>query len=143
MQERELRRTINQYRSPYEDGFRTRLLDARAEVEDRFRVEVEQVIRGDTAMSPRLEGLVWAAHEAMTNAARHAGNTTIDLFAEVRHDGIQVNVRDRGRGFDTSSLGSGIRHSIVEPLEKIGGRVTVKSVVGFGTDLTMFLPEEE
>ena len=141
VQERELRRTINQYRSPYRDGLRARLLDARADVEDRYRVEVEQVIRGDIEMAPRLEGLVSAVHEALTNAARHAGETAIDLFAEVQELGIQVNVRDRGKGFDIDSpLGSGITHSIVEPIEQRGGRVTVKSAVGFGTDVSIFLP---
>lgn len=142
VQERELRRTINEYRSPYADGFRARLLDARASVEDRHRVEIEQVIRGDTEMTSRIEGLIWAAHEALSNAARYSGQSNIDLFAEVLDDGIQVNVRDRGRGFKTDPLGSGIRHSIVEPLERIGGRVTIKSVVGFGTDISMFLPVE-
>lgn len=141
VQERELRRTINQYRSPYTDGFRARLLDARADVEDRYRAEVEQVIRGDMEMVPRLEGLVSAVHEALTNAARHAGETAIDLFAEVQEPGIQVHVRDRGKGFDMDSpLGSGITNSIVEPIEQLGGRVTVKSAVGFGTDVSIFLP---
>jgi len=143
VQERELRRTINQYRSQFPDGFRARLLDARADVEDRYRVEVEQVIKGDTEMTPRLEGLIAAVHEAMTNAARHSGDASIDLFAEVGDDGIQMNVRDRGRGFEMSvPLGSGIQHSIVEPVRRLGGRVTVKSVVGTGTDVSMFLPAE-
>ncbi|HEX6221946.1 MAG TPA: ATP-binding protein [Acidimicrobiia bacterium] len=144
VQERELRRTINQYRSPYRDGLRARLLDARADVEDRYRVEVEQVIKGDTEMTPRLESLVSAVHEAMTNAARHAGNSTIDLFVEIRDDGIRVNVRDRGRGFDGASrLGSGIEHSIIEPLQRLGGRAAVKSASGAGTDVAMFLPANE
>ncbi|HEX6286558.1 MAG TPA: ATP-binding protein, partial [Acidimicrobiia bacterium] len=143
IQERELRRTINQYRSPHADGLRARLLDARADVEDRHRVEVEQVIKGDTEMTPRLEGLVAAVHEAMTNAARHAGDSTIDLFVEIRDEGIQVNVRDRGPGFDAvSRLGSGIQHSIVEPLQRVGGHVNVKSTVGAGTDISIYLPAE-
>ena len=143
IQERELRRTINQYRSPYADGLRARLLDARADVEDRYRVEVEQVIKGDIEMTPRLEALVAAVHEAITNAARHAGGSTIDLFVEIREEGIQVNVRDRGRGFDADSrLGSGIQHSIVEPLQRVGGHVNVKSAVGAGTDISIYLPAE-
>lgn len=141
VQERELRRTINQYRSPFADGLRARLLDARADVEDRYRVEVEQVIKGDMEMTPRLESLVSAVHAALTNAARHSGISSIDLFVEVRDDGIQVHVRDRGRGFEASeSLGSGIQHSIVEPVRRIEGTVSVKSAVGSGTDISIFLP---
>lgn len=141
VQERELRRTINQYRSPLADGLRARLLDARADVEDRYRVEVEQVIKGDMEMTPRLESLVSAVHAALTNAARHSGISSIDLFVEVREDGIQAHVRDRGRGFEASeSLGSGIQHSIVEPVRRIEGTVSVKSAVGSGTDISIFLP---
>ncbi|HXV69815.1 MAG TPA: ATP-binding protein [Acidimicrobiia bacterium] len=141
VQERELRRTINQYRSPFADGLRARLLDARADVEDRYRVEVEQVIKGDMEMTPRLESLVSAVQAALTNAARHSGISSIDLFVEVRDDGIQVHVRDRGRGFEASeSLGSGIQHSIVEPVRRIEGTVSVKSAVGSGTDISIFLP---
>jgi len=140
VQERELRRTINQYRSPFADGLRARLLDARADVEDRYRVEVEQVVKGDTEMTPRLESLVSAVHAALTNAARHSGSN-IDLFVEVQDEGIQVNVRDRGRGFEaTESLGAGIQHSIVEPVRRIDGTVSVKSAVGSGTDISIFLP---
>jgi len=141
VQERELRRTINQYRSPLTDGLRARLLDARAEVEDRYRVEVEQVIKGDVEMTPRLESLVAATRQALTNAARHAGSSTIDLFVEVRDGGVQVNVRDRGRGFDsTTGLGSGIRHSIIQPLQSLGGEAVVRSAPGAGTEVAMFLP---
>ena len=141
VQERELRRTINEYRSPYRDGLRTRLLDARAAVEDGYRVEIEQVIRGDIEMTQPLEVLVAATHEAMANAARHSGESSIDLYAEVRPDGVQVNVRDRGRGFNPERIGtSGIAHSIVSPLEAAGGVVKVKSKEGKGTDIEMFVP---
>ncbi len=106
-QERDLRRTINEYRSPYEDSFRARLLEARAAVEDSCRVHIEQVIRDDAEMNPSLGALVDAAKEAMTNAARHSQSPTIDLFAEVRSGGVQVNVRDRGIGFDPEQVGEG------------------------------------
>jgi len=143
VQERELRRTINEYRSPYENSFRSRLLDSRAEVEDRYRVEIEQVIRGDMEMTASLEALIEATHEAMTNAARHSGMSSIDLFADIGADGIQVNVRDRGRGFDCDSqLGNGITHSILAPIEQWHGRVSIKSTIGFGTDVSLFLPSQ-
>jgi signal transduction histidine kinase len=141
VQERELRRTINEYQSPHHDGFRARLLDARAEVEDSYRVEIEQVIRGDVEMSIRLSSLVAAAHEAMTNAARHSGTSQIDLYAEVLHDGVQVNVRDRGSGFDSRTrMTGGIAHSIIARIEGAGGTASVKSAPGFGTEVSLFMP---
>ena len=141
VQERELRRTINEYRSPYRDSFRTRLLDARAAVEDGYRVEIDQVIREDVEMTPRLSFLVDAAHEAMVNAARHSGTSAMDLYAEVRIDGVQINVRDRGRGFDAGGVTSGgIAHSIVARVENAGGTATIKAAPGFGTEVSLFMP---
>jgi signal transduction histidine kinase len=143
VQERELRRTISEYRSPHQDSFRTRLLDARAAVEDGYRVEIEQVIRDDIEMTPPLSSLVAAAHEAMANAARHSGTSAIDLYAEVRDDGVQVNVRDRGKGFDAGVVATeGIAHSIVARVEDVGGTATIKSALGFGTEVSLFVPVE-
>jgi signal transduction histidine kinase len=141
VQERELRRTINEYRSPYRDSFRARLLDARAAVEDEYRVEIEQVIRDDIEMTPRLSVIVAAAHEAMANSARHSGTTEMDLYAEVRNDGVQVNVRDRGRGFDATAMSTGgIAHSIVRRIEDAGGTANIKSAPGLGTEVSLFMP---
>lgn len=141
VQERELRRTINEYQSPHQDGFRTRLLDARADVEDSYRVEIEQVIRGDVEMTKSLFSLVAAAHEAMSNAARHSGTSEIDLYAEVLQDGVQVNVRDRGSGFDSQDrMTGGIAHSIIARVEGAGGTASVKSAPGFGTEVSLFMP---
>lgn len=140
VQERDLRRTINEYQSPYEDGFRARLLDARATIEDRYRVEIEQVIKDDAEMDERLAAVVGAATEAMNNAARHSGSKTIDLFAEIRDARLYVNVRDRGTGFDTSQPLSGISHSIIERVEGAGGTAEVKSRPGQGTEILMTLP---
>ena len=141
VQERDLRRTINEYQSPHRDSFRARLLDARASVEDRYRVEIEQVIREDTEMTPELRALIEAAAEAMANAARHSGSSTIDLYAEVRPDGVQINVRDRGRGFDSRTIGSGgMAHSIIGRVTEAGGIADIKTGPNRGTDVSLFLP---
>lgn len=140
VQERDLRRTINEYQSPYEDSFRARLLDARADVEDRFRVEIEQVVKDDAEMDDRLRAVVSAAVEAMTNAARHSGVRNIDLFAEIRDGSLQVNVRDRGSGFDLARAGSGINGSIRERVESVGGTAEIKTASDRGTEVQIVLP---
>ena len=140
VQERDLRRTINEYESPHQDSFRAGLLDARAEVEDRFRVEIEQVVNDDIEMDDRLRAVVSAAAEAMTNAARHSGAKTIDLFAEIAGGRVQVNVRDRGAGFDIVSAGSGINGSIRERVEAVGGTAEIKTAPGRGTEVQIVLP---
>ena len=141
VQERDLRRTINEYRSPHQDSFRAQLLDARASIEDRYRVEIEQVIRDDTEMTPRLGAIIDAAAEAMANAARHSGSATIDLYAEVRPEGVQVNIRDRGRGFDPATTHTGgMAHSIIGRVTEVGGTADIKTVPNKGTDVSLFIP---
>ena len=141
VQERDLRRTISEYQSPYQDSFRARLLDARAMVEDRYRISIEQVIRDDAEMDPRLQTLVEAATEALTNAARHSGSPTIDLYAAVLNDGVQINIRDRGDGFDPGEVSnSGISHSIVDPVVAVGGTVEIKTRPNQGTEIALYLP---
>ncbi len=144
VQERDLRRTINEYQSPHADSFRARLLDVRASVEDRYRVAIEQVIRDDAEMTPALSAMVEAAGEAMMNAARHSGASSIDLYAEVTSTGAQVNIRDRGAGFDASSIGTGgMADSIVRRMEDVGGSASIKSTPGSGTDVSLYLPNHE
>jgi signal transduction histidine kinase len=140
VQERDLRRTINEYQSPFEDSFRARLLDARAEIEDRYRVEIEQVVKDDAEMDEPLRAVVSAAAEAMNNAARHSGVSSIDLFAEIRDGQVRVHVRDRGSGFDPDVAGTGIRESIRERIADVGGSAEIKTAPGRGTEVQILLP---
>ncbi|MGA7226836.1 MAG: ATP-binding protein [Acidimicrobiia bacterium] len=141
VQERDLRRTINEYQSPFEDSFRARLLDVRATVEDRFRVEIEQVIKDDAEMDDRLIAVVAATEEALNNAALHSGVRQIDLFCEVRHGVVQLNVRDRGRGFDPEMVShGGLADSVVRRVEAVGGTAHVKSAPGHGTEVSIRVP---
>ncbi len=142
-QDRELRRTLDQVRFPPDGSLEAHLLDVRADIEDRYRVEIECVIRQDTQLTPKLATMVDAAREAMSNAARHSGSETIDLYADLTKKGFQINVRDRGCGFDPSKLGrGGVTDSIVSRVEEIGGTVTIRSRPGVGTDVEMVLPTD-
>lgn len=141
VQERDLRRTISEYQSPYEDSFRARLLDVRANVEDQYRVEIEHVIRDDAEMNDALRVVVAAATEALNNAARHSGVRNIDLFSEVSQGMAQVNIRDRGIGFDPASTGrGGLAYSIVHSVEAAGGSAEVRSSPGEGTEVVIKVP---
>jgi len=141
VQERDLRQTINEYQSQHEDSFRARLLDVRATVEDRFRVEIEQVIRDDAEMNDALRAVVAATSEALNNAARHSGMQQIDLFSEIRDGVAQVNVRDRGTGFDPETVArGGLADSIVNRVEAAGGTAEVRSARGKGTEIEIRVP---
>ena len=53
-----------------------------AEVEDAHGVHVEVVCVGDAPVTEEDRPLVLAAREAMTNAAKHSGAGTVDVYAE-------------------------------------------------------------
>ena len=140
-QERELRRLIEDFRSPYEHGFKAALLQARDDVEDLFRVEIEAVVRDDRELTPRLDAAVDAAREAMTNAAKHAGVRRFDVYSEIVDGNVAVFVRDRGSGFDPeASGGHGLAHSIIERVELSSGRVAITSAPGRGTEVEIVMP---
>lgn len=141
-QERDLRRWL--YDEPHEPGhrFKAALEQVSADVEDAFGVPIEVVVVGDADVVPGgpVEAVVAATREAMTNAAKHSAAARVDLYAEVEDGAVEVFVRDRGVGFDPSSVGAdrmGVRGSIVERVERYGGTATVSSTPGSGTEVRL------
>ena len=144
-QERELRDWLfgsSEGRAP---GFDEGLRRAAAGVEERFEVSVDVVVVGDAAPSDAVAGLLAAAGEAITNAARHAGVSEIDVYGESAGDSLAVYVRDRGTGFDLASVPfdrRGVRSSIVERVQGLGGEATLRSSAGSGTEWRLQVPIE-
>ena len=142
-QERELRSWL-QDRPPAEGGesIAAALEAAAAEVEERHRIPIEVVTVGDGPLDARLESLVGAAREAMTNAAKFAGSERIDLYAEVEDGRAEVFVRDRGVGFDPAAIPldrRGVRDSIIGRMERHGGRANVHSKPAGGTEVELVM----
>lgn len=138
-QERELKRTIEQFLSPYEDSFRVALLTARDDVEDLHGVAIDALVKDDLPLEPNLAVVIDAAREAMVNAARHSGSKTIDVYAEASDGAVLITVRDRGSGFDPEealgSGGHGLEQSLVARVENVGGTVEIDSTPGTGTEV--------
>jgi signal transduction histidine kinase len=140
-QERELRRWL--FERPGGgggDSVRIALESAAAEVEELHGVPIEVVIVGDCPLEARLEALVPAAREAMTNAAKFAGSDHVDLYAEIGEERVEVFVRDRGAGFDLDSIPAdrrGVRDSIVGRVERHGGHAAIRSAPGEGTEVEL------
>jgi signal transduction histidine kinase len=83
-----------------------------------------------------------ASREAMVNAAKHSGAGSVDVFAEATPEGVEVFVRDRGRGFDPVQVPLdrlGVRGSIVDRMHRHGGEADVRSVPGEGTEVRLRL----
>jgi len=147
MQERELRSWLFEGRAPNEADEDTTLAAGvrriQQDVEARYGVPVEAVIVGDCALDENLSALLAAAREATVNAAKWSGASVISLFAEVEPEEVSLVVRDRGRGFDPSSVPEdrkGLAESVHGRMSRRGGTVTVTSAEGEGTKISLKMP---
>jgi signal transduction histidine kinase len=140
-QERELRSLL--YELPSAGGqLGESLWAAAADVEDSYAVRVEVVIVGDAALDDALVAVGAAAREALVNAAKHSGATTVSLYAEVEEHEVSVFVRDKGRGFDPPSVAGdrhGVRGSIVARMQRHGGTAEIRSG-DTGTEVRLEMP---
>jgi len=138
-QERELRTWLYEEELP-ETTLRAALTAAAAEVEDERGVPVDVVVVGDCDTSDQVQALVRAVREAIVNAAKHSGADKIDVYAEVDDDRVEVFVRDRGQGFDVDDVGEdrmGVKGSILDRMERHGGKASVRSRPGEGTEVRL------
>ncbi|ROT34249.1 ATP-binding protein [Micromonospora sp. HM5-17] len=142
-QERSLRNWLYKPTASPTERFAAALEQAAAEVEDTYAITVETVVVGDRETDERVGALVAAAREALVNAARHAKVQTVSLYAEVEPEQLSVFVRDRGAGFDPSTVEEhrhGVRGSIIGRMRRHGGRAEIRSAPGDGTEVRLFLP---
>ena len=143
-QERELR-TLLYGTQRDADRLATALASVAAEIEDQYGVRVEQVVVGDAPGDASVAALVQATREALINAAKHAKVASVSLYAEVEPTEIGVYVRDRGVGFDEATVPEdrqGLRGSIRDRLTRHGGRATVRSSPGNGTEVQLRMPRD-
>jgi signal transduction histidine kinase len=117
------------------------------EVEETRGTPIEVVVVGDCPLDERLEALVAATREALTNAAKFAaGGGPIRLYAEIEDDRVKAYVDDRGEGFDLERVPDdrrGLRESIIGRIERNGGHAEVRSEAGHGTEVELTLTRGE
>lgn len=140
-QERELRAWLyGQGDESNRGAFAGHMRSMCAVVEDTHHVPIDLVAVGDVNGTAATELLVQAAREAIVNAARHSGADHVSVYAEALPDRVTVFVRDRGQGFDYEGVPpdrQGIRESIINRLERTGGRAYVRTKLGEGTEVEM------
>jgi signal transduction histidine kinase len=84
------------------------------------------------------EQLLVALREALSNAARHAGASSVDVTVACGSD-LVLRVRDNGQGLGKSARRSGLAN-LAERAGLLGGRLRVGSAEGGGTDLEWQVP---
>jgi signal transduction histidine kinase len=142
-QERTLRNWLYKPTGSPADRFAAALEQAAAEVEDTFGIEVETVVVGDCETDEQVTALVAAAREALVNAARHAKVGSVSLYAEAEAEQLSVFVRDRGSGFELSTVDAdrhGVRGSIIGRMRRHGGQAEIRTAPGEGTEVRLTVP---
>jgi signal transduction histidine kinase len=85
----------------------------------------------------------YAVSEALTNAAKHADASTVQVQVDtVERDGadlLRVEVRDDGCGGAAVARGTGLL-GLKDRVEALGGRILLRSPPGSGTTLRLELP---
>ena len=146
-QERELRAWLYGARSRSDQAMLGAAVESAAtRIEQRHHVVVDVVVVGDRPLDQRLEALVSAATEAMTNAARHSGATTISVYVETTEEAVTAYVRDSGSGFVIDAVPrdrGGIAHSMNDRMARHGGTVAIASAPERGTDVELHLTVKE
>jgi signal transduction histidine kinase len=145
-QERELREFLYGTRGALGGGgdLGTRLRAAAARYEDRYGGTARVVLAPDTpALADRtVEALAGAVGEALANAGKHGGATTVTVFAEPVDGELFCSVKDDGDGFDPGATeeGTGLRRSVRGRIGEVGGRVEVDGRPGRGTEVRCWVP---
>jgi signal transduction histidine kinase len=95
------------------------------------------------ALTPELEALCFRiVQEALTNAAKHAGATHVEVKIDQIDGGLRVVVRDDGRGFEPGQVPAGTLglRQMRERLATSRGQLALLSHPGAGTELRAWIP---
>jgi PAS domain S-box-containing protein len=111
---------------------------ARSGIQCKVRLLTHEVFAPDISTT-----LFRILQETLTNVARHAQATRVEVVKQKRRDRVVLMIRDNGRGFDernpsvSKSLGLlGMR----ERAAILGGQVNISSAPGKGTTVTAWIP---
>jgi signal transduction histidine kinase len=83
--------------------------------------------------------LVAVLVESLSNAARHAGATNVDVRVAVEHGQLVMEVADDGRGFVATGRESGLAN-LRRRAEEVGGSCEILTADGEGTTVRWSAP---
>jgi signal transduction histidine kinase len=106
----------------------------------RSAIPVEMDVQiGGRLPGPVEVGAYYVVSETLTNAAKHARASVVEVDAEASDGTLRVCVRDDGIGGADPGLGSGLV-GLKDRIEALGGTFSMRSPAGGGTTVTCELP---
>lgn len=116
------------------------LKDAVARMNANVEITIDN--SSDQQVEPRVaDALTEATLQAVHNSILHAGmNAKRGLKMRTNGNKLKIVIFDTGRGFRVSRIPAsrlGLRLSIIDRVEKVGGRVFIDTKPGFGTNIIL------
>jgi PAS domain S-box-containing protein len=106
----------------------------------RSALPVHLDVRVDNRLPEQIElAAYYVISEALTNTAKHAAATKIDVDAEADRGMLRIEVRDDGSGGATFAHGSGLA-GLKDRVEALGGQLFLTSQPDAGTALSIAVP---
>jgi signal transduction histidine kinase len=152
--EREIRKDLERIREvlfrltegslPDEDAEEPPIAATVRAVAAQWGIEARVYAEGELGRLPHavMDAAHGIVHEAVTNAAKHAGSPDVVVKIHTRFDWLQIEVEDHGRGIAGVADGSphfGMR-MMQARAEEVGGTIDIGSTPGVGTRVVARLP---
>jgi two-component system, NarL family, sensor histidine kinase DevS len=99
-------------------------------------------LEGSDRLSPEVESTIYRVlQEALTNVAKHASATRIDVSLLMENSDVSIEIRDDGRGFDPTRPVKGFGLvGMRERVTLLSGELTIHSGDGDGTVIRALIP---
>ncbi len=102
------------------------------------RLEIDLVNTEDEYLDDEIVKIVT---EALSNALRHSSAANVEVSVTAKEKDVQIRVTDDGVGFDVTSPGPGMGLANIRTrAQRVGGSVSIDSLVGRGTVVEVRLP---
>ena len=111
---------------------------ARTGIQCKVRLLTQEVFAPDVSTA-----LFRILQETLTNVARHANATRVEVVEQKVRDRLVLRMRDNGRGFDSEDPSISKSLGLLGMRERaaiLGGQVNIASAPGKGTTVTAWIP---
>jgi signal transduction histidine kinase len=106
----------------------------------RSAVPVQLDIGSDRRLPESVEvAAYYVVAEALTNAAKHARGSAVNVRVEADRANLHISIRDDGIGGADLAKGSGLT-GLNDRVEALGGRMQITSPAGSGTSMRVTIP---
>ncbi|CRK56531.1 putative two-component system sensor kinase [Alloactinosynnema sp. L-07] len=125
---------------PFDDdrsvGLAAALVDQASATRTPVELDLDHTV---TAPTPVAHALAQATGELLRNVDKHADASVARVVLRRRREGLEVAVRDDGRGLQgpVDERSVGLRRSVVERVDEVGGTVKITSRPGAGVAVTL------